>query len=82
MWSVYSDEPTASGDPAAPYSLNFRVRDLEAMLTQLRENGNEAGDGEHSEYGDFGWVIDSEGTRIELWQPPANLPPDWPEVVS
>jgi predicted enzyme related to lactoylglutathione lyase len=26
---------------------------------------------EESEYGRFGWVIDPEGNKIELWQPPA-----------
>lgn len=81
VWSVYSDKADESGKTPAPYSLNFRVRDLDAMLAQLKTNGNEAGDGEHSEYGDFGYVIDPEGNRIELWQPPATLPPDWSNVV-
>lgn len=82
VWSVYPDEPDDSGRPAAPYSLCFRVRDLDAMLAQLKANGNKAEDGEHSEYGDFGHVIDPDGNRIELWQPPDQLPPDWPNVHS
>ncbi|MGW2651806.1 VOC family protein [Streptomyces sp. NPDC001393] len=51
--------------------LNFRVRDLDAMLAQLREKGAEV----HPEtqdmegVGRFGWVTDPEGNRIELWQP-------------
>jgi predicted enzyme related to lactoylglutathione lyase len=79
VWSVYGDEPDESGRPAPSLKLNFRVRDLDAMLSQLRAHGSEADDGEHSEYGDFGYVIDPEGNRIELWQPPAALPPDWRE---
>jgi predicted enzyme related to lactoylglutathione lyase len=51
--------------------LNFRVRDLDAMLAQLREKGadvtEEAQDMEG--VGRFGWVTDPEGNRIELWQP-------------
>jgi predicted enzyme related to lactoylglutathione lyase len=51
--------------------LNFRVRNLDAMLAQLRANGadvaeeTQAMDG----VGRFGWVTDPEGHRIELWQP-------------
>jgi catechol 2,3-dioxygenase-like lactoylglutathione lyase family enzyme len=82
VWSVYSDEASESGERPAPYSLSFRVRDLDAMLAQLKENGNEADDGEHSEYGDFGYVIDPEGNRIELWQPPTDLPPDWRDAAT
>jgi predicted enzyme related to lactoylglutathione lyase len=51
--------------------LNFRVRDLEAMLAQLRAIGADV-DAETQEMdgvGRFGWVTDPEGNRIELWQP-------------
>jgi predicted enzyme related to lactoylglutathione lyase len=51
--------------------LNFRVRDLEAMLVQLRAAGASV-DAEVQEMegvGRFGWVTDPEGNRIELWQP-------------
>ena len=59
------------GSPAQQTMLNFRVRDLEAMLAQLRDMGadvaKEAQDMEG--VGRFGWVTDPEGNRIELWQP-------------
>lgn len=51
--------------------LGFRVRDLDAMLAQLRDGGADvdpdvpAMDG----VGRFGWVTDPEGHRIELWEP-------------
>ncbi|GLZ53402.1 hypothetical protein Acsp07_30190 [Actinomycetospora sp. NBRC 106378] len=51
--------------------LNFRVRDLDAMLAQLRRHGA-AVDHEVQDMdgvGRFGWVTDPEGNRIELWQP-------------
>jgi predicted enzyme related to lactoylglutathione lyase len=51
--------------------LNFRVRDLDAMLAQLREKG--AAVAEETQdmdgVGRFGWVTDPEGNRVELWQP-------------
>lgn len=51
--------------------LNFRVRDLDAMLAQLRALGAEvAAEAEEFEgVGRFGWVTDPEGNRVELWQP-------------
>jgi predicted enzyme related to lactoylglutathione lyase len=51
--------------------LNFRVRDLDAMLAQLRSAGVDVAheievmDG----IGRFCWVTDPEGNRIELWEP-------------
>jgi predicted enzyme related to lactoylglutathione lyase len=51
--------------------LNFRVRDLDAMLAQLRAAGAEVAEEtqEMDGVGRFGWVTDPEGNRIELWQP-------------
>jgi predicted enzyme related to lactoylglutathione lyase len=51
--------------------LNFRVRDLDAMLEQLRAKGADvAAETQDMEgVGRFGWVTDPEGNRIELWQP-------------
>jgi predicted enzyme related to lactoylglutathione lyase len=51
--------------------LNFRVRDLDAMLAQLRANGaNVTAQVQDMEgAGRFGWVTDPEGNRVELWQP-------------
>ncbi|AUG82193.1 glyoxalase [Kitasatospora sp. MMS16-BH015] len=59
------------GSPAQQSMLNFRVRDLDAMLAQLRAKGAELA-GEPQEFpgiGRFGWVVDPEGNRVELWQP-------------
>jgi glyoxylase I family protein len=52
--------------------VNFRVRDLDRMLEQLRAAGVEVDSkiAEH-EFGRFGWATDPEGNRFELWQPPS-----------
>ena len=52
--------------------VNFRVADLDAMLAQLRAAGVEVIDAleESEELGRFGWAVDPEGTRFELWEPP------------
>jgi predicted enzyme related to lactoylglutathione lyase len=53
--------------------VNFRVADLDAMLSQLRAAGVEVIDArEKSEQGRFGSAVDPEGTRFELWEPPAG----------
>lgn len=51
--------------------LNFRVRDLDAMLAQLRANGADVVEEtqDMDGIGRFGWVVDPEGNRVELWQP-------------
>jgi predicted enzyme related to lactoylglutathione lyase len=50
--------------------VNFTVRDLDALLSELREAGVPVDDRvESHEYGRFGWCTDPEGNRIELWQP-------------
>jgi predicted enzyme related to lactoylglutathione lyase len=50
--------------------LNFTVRDLDAMLAQLRAAGVRVADETaEQELGRFGWAFDPEGNRIELWEP-------------
>jgi predicted enzyme related to lactoylglutathione lyase len=59
------------GSPSQQTMLNFRVRDLDAMLAQLRAAGADvaAETQDMDGVGRFGWVTDPEGNRIELWQP-------------
>ncbi len=55
------------------WMLNFRVRDLDVMLAQLRAAGAVVDDRvEDSDHGRFGWAHDPEGNRFELWQPPGS----------
>jgi predicted enzyme related to lactoylglutathione lyase len=50
--------------------VNYRVRDLDAMLAQLRAAGVQVDDKvEEYEYRRFGWATDPEGDRFELWEP-------------
>ena len=71
IWSVGS----AEGDPFAPgtssFMVNYRVADLHGLLEALRGEGCKVLEKiDDSEYGKFGWVIDPEGNKVELWQPP------------
>jgi predicted enzyme related to lactoylglutathione lyase len=50
--------------------INYRVEDLEGLLTELRKEGvTVVGEVEEYEYGKFGWIVDPEGNKIELWEP-------------
>ncbi len=70
VWSIGSD--TTYYEPSkATFMINYRVADLAALLTALRAEGCQVMDKvDDSEYGKFGWVIDPEGNKVELWQPP------------
>ena len=52
---------------------NFIVGDLKALLQALEEEGVKGvKEMEESEYGKFGWIMDPEGNKIELWEPPVG----------
>lgn len=62
----------------APFMVNFRVADLDATLAALRAAGVPVDARlDESEYGRFGWVMDPEGNRIELWEPPPEGTSVW-----
>jgi len=67
----------AEGDDFAPstasFMVNYRVADVRALLKVLREEGCNVLDAfDDSEFGKFGWVLDPEGNKVELWEPPAG----------
>jgi predicted enzyme related to lactoylglutathione lyase len=56
---------------AAPFMVNYRVGRLHDLLAALRQEGCQVLDKvEESEFGKFGWVVDPDGNKIELWEPP------------
>ncbi len=72
-WAVFPADTGYFGRRDQPCMVNYRVDDLDAMLAQLRSSGVEVIDeiGE-TPFGRFGWAVDPEGNRFELWQPPAG----------
>ncbi|MFH1143722.1 MAG: VOC family protein [Candidatus Eisenbacteria bacterium] len=70
VWSVFPRTSPYFAPSTAPFMVNYRVADLDALLDQLRAEGCEVdSQTEASEYGKFGWVMDPEGNRVELWEP-------------
>jgi predicted enzyme related to lactoylglutathione lyase len=52
------------------YMLNFRVKNLHGLMENLKSSGAELiTKTEEFEYGKFGWIVDPEGNKIELWEP-------------
>jgi len=73
IWSIGAADTTPFAPGQASFMVNYRVHDLDALLAALRAEGCQVLDkADDSEYGKFGWVIDPEGNKVELWQPPAG----------
>ena len=72
-WCISAMDADTYAPSSAPFMVNYRVADLAALLDALRAEGcNVLGDSQDSEYGKFGWVLDPEGNKVELWEPPAG----------
>ena len=73
VWSPFKADTQYFAPSGAPFMINYRVVDLERMLAQLRAGGVEVDERtEVSDFGKFGWCMDPEGNRVELWEPPAG----------
>jgi len=73
VWSLFGADTNHFAPSSAPFMINYRVDDLHALLAALRAEGVAVDEKvEESEFGKFGWVIDPEGNKVELWQPPAG----------
>lgn len=73
IWSIADAAGAPFAPGTSPFMVNYRVADLHALLRVLRDEGcNVLDKTEDSEFGSFGWVMDPEGNKVELWQPPAG----------
>ncbi len=76
QWCVFDAGSSYFAPSTAAFMVNYRVRDLDALLAALRAEGCEVDPKtDASEFGKFGWVMDPDGNRIELWEPPAGSTP-------
>ncbi|UVW26879.1 VOC family protein [Massilia sp. H6] len=73
VWSIGASDNQHYAPGSASFMVNYRVADLAALLQVLRDEGCQVLDAtEDSEFGKFGWVIDPENNKVELWEPPAG----------
>ncbi|MCB0644619.1 MAG: hypothetical protein KDC44_23405, partial [Phaeodactylibacter sp.] len=70
QWSIFSAEGTYMNPSQKELMINYRVRNMDALLQHLYNKGAElVGEPESYEYGRFAWVMDPDGNKIELWEP-------------
>ena len=71
IWNIGDATGDHFAPSQAPFMINYRVADLHALVAVLRDEGcNVLETIEESEYGKFAWVMDPEGYKVELWEPP------------
>jgi predicted enzyme related to lactoylglutathione lyase len=75
-WSIFPADSDYFAPSEARFMINYRVEDLGALLDLLRAEGCQVLDQtQQSEFGRFGWAVDPEGNKVELWEPPRSGSP-------
>lgn len=70
QWSPFAKDTKYFEPSEKQFMMNFRVDNLEALLKILKEEGvTIVGEMETYDYGRFGWILDPDGNKIELWEP-------------
>ncbi|TCJ14128.1 VOC family protein [Flaviaesturariibacter flavus] len=70
IWSPFKETTNHFSPSEHDYMINYRVADLEGLLAELKAAGvTVVGDMQVYDFGKFGWVLDPDGRKIELWEP-------------
>jgi len=70
QWSPFAKDSNYFEPSKKDFMFNYRVENLVELLAALKEEGVTVIDKvEEFEYGKFGWIIDLDGNKIELWEP-------------
>jgi len=70
VWSPFKADTEYFKPSDQAFMFNLVVDDLDAALEQVREGGAEVmPDRMDESYGRFGWFVDPEGNKVELWEP-------------
>ncbi|GAK92811.1 glyoxalase/Bleomycin resistance protein/dioxygenase family protein [Nonlabens ulvanivorans] len=70
QWSPFKKDSTYFNPGDQEFMINYRVDDLVSLMEQLKKSGVQiAGAIEEFDYGKFGWIIDIDGRKVELWEP-------------
>jgi predicted enzyme related to lactoylglutathione lyase len=71
IWAPFPRSTAYFGSRRQPFMLNYVVADLDRILRKLRKERVRVIDGPiDSKLGRFAWILDGEGNRVELWEPP------------
>ena len=69
-WSLFQENTNYFDPSKSAVMINYRVADMEAVVSALQAEGIEILGREDYDYGRFAWIMDPEGNKIELWEPP------------
>jgi len=76
VWRSFPRQSKYFDPRPSPFMINYRADDLDALRKALQEEGVEIDPHrEDYEYGRFAWIMDLDGNRIELWEPPKESKP-------
>ena len=69
VWSPVEDTTDYLAPSDSRFMINLVVDELDGALSQVVEGGADlVGEPEENEYGRFGWFVDPDGNKVELWQ--------------
>jgi len=69
VWGTFKDDTQYFNPSDKPYMINYVVEDLLFLVKELKKNNIEVSEIETHDQGKFAWLVDPEGTKIELWEP-------------
>ena len=73
LWSIVDGDPQSLDHGRRDFTFNLIVEDVDAALRGIADAGGTiVGEAETGAKGRFGWFIDPEGNKVELWQPKLN----------
>jgi predicted enzyme related to lactoylglutathione lyase len=73
VWGAFTADTAYFGDSGQAFMINLVVDDLEAALENVAAGGATVlAEREEHDFGRFGWFVDPDGNRVELWQPPED----------
>jgi predicted enzyme related to lactoylglutathione lyase len=73
VFAIFPRDSDYFGPRGQPFMVNLRVRDRDGLLGHVSAEGIEI-DPQRADvpYGRFAWIVDPDGNRVELWEPPAS----------
>ena len=74
LLSPFRDSTDYMSPSAAQFMINLRVDDLDGMIAMLEGKGIEILGRQDEDYGNFAWILDCDGIKIELWQQKGPAP--------
>jgi len=75
VWSTFASDTEYFGDRHQSFMINLVVDNLDAALANVRAAGGKViPEKEEHDFGRFGWIVDPDGNRVELWEPPDKMP--------